>query len=102
LETAVEDLCWFGVKQAVACAFPVGFFLVLGLSRVVEVPGLARYDRILLTAVLLRMLHRGALVATGAGGGRRRHGEPNASGSRGLQAERPRRGERAGDGVRRR
>ncbi|MBW3657110.1 MAG: DUF817 domain-containing protein [Actinobacteria bacterium] len=47
---------WFGVKQAVACAFPVGFFLLLGLSRVVTVPGLARYDLVLAGAVLLQLV----------------------------------------------
>lgn len=61
LEDATEDLVWFGIKQAVACAFPVGFFVILGVSRVVSVPGIARYDLILLLAASLQLV----LVAVG-------------------------------------
>lgn len=61
LERGVEDLVWFGVKEAIACAMPVGFFGILAVTRVVELPGVARYDLVLLLAVLLQL----ALIGTG-------------------------------------
>ncbi|MDX1621593.1 MAG: DUF817 domain-containing protein [Nitriliruptorales bacterium] len=56
-----EDLVWFGFKEAIACAMPLGFFAILAFTRVVDIPGLARYDAVLLLAIALQV----ALVATG-------------------------------------
>lgn len=61
LERGAEDLVWFGVKEAIACTFPVAFFALLALTRVVEVPGVARYDLLLAAAVALQV----GLVAVG-------------------------------------
>jgi uncharacterized membrane protein YoaT (DUF817 family) len=58
---AAEDLAWFGCKQAIACAMPLGFFAILAFTRMVDVPGLARYDAVLVLAIALQV----ALVATG-------------------------------------
>lgn len=52
---------WFGVKEAVACAFPVAFFALLALTRVVDLPGVARYDLLLVAAVAIQLV----LVAVG-------------------------------------
>lgn len=60
-ERGVEELVWFGLRQAIACTFPVAFFLVLALSQVAPVPGIARYDVILLATILLQV----GLVASG-------------------------------------
>lgn len=61
VEKAVEDLLWFATKEAIACAFPLAFFALLALSKVVPLGPVARYDAILLAAVLLQVL----LVAVG-------------------------------------
>lgn len=44
----------FGLKEARACLFAGGFFLILLLSKAVHIPGLPRYDFILLMALLLQ------------------------------------------------
>lgn len=44
----------FGLKEARACIFAGSFFLVLALSKLVHVPGLPRYDFILLMALLIQ------------------------------------------------
>ncbi len=61
LETGVEDLLWFGLREAIACTFPVVFFAILGVTQVLDVPGIARYDVILLASVALQI----GLVASG-------------------------------------
>jgi uncharacterized membrane protein YoaT (DUF817 family) len=60
MRAAVLELLAFGLKEARACVFAGGFFAILVLSRVIHVPGLPRYDLILLLtlalqAVLLRL-----------------------------------------------
>lgn len=44
----------FGVKQARACVFAGAFIVVLWFSRFIHVPGLARYDLILLAALAIQ------------------------------------------------
>lgn len=61
LERGAEELVWFGCRQALACAFPVAFFAILAVCRVVEVPGVARYDLVLLLTLALQL----GLVASG-------------------------------------
>ena len=43
----IRKLWVFGYQQALSCIFPVMIFGALGLTKVVEIPGLARYDLIL-------------------------------------------------------
>ncbi len=61
LWVGAEDLAWFGCKQAVACAMPLGFFAILAFTRVVEFSAVARYDAVLLLALGLQL----TLVAVG-------------------------------------
>jgi len=51
----------FGLKQARACIFAGSFFGLLFISTKITVPGVARYDLILIGALLIQF----ALVATG-------------------------------------
>ncbi|WP_088006846.1 DUF817 domain-containing protein [Indiicoccus explosivorum] len=44
----MRDFIRFGYLQALCCIFPVIIFAALAVSKVVEVPGLPRYDLILL------------------------------------------------------
>lgn len=60
MKAALVEFLVFGVRQARACVFAGSFFVLLALSKVVEVPGLARYDALFLAAVVLQVL----LVAT--------------------------------------
>jgi len=61
LPIVVKEFLAFGVKQAQACVFAGSFFGLLFISTQVEVPGLARYDLILLGALLIQL----ALVVSG-------------------------------------
>jgi uncharacterized membrane protein YoaT (DUF817 family) len=56
-----RDLAAFSLLQARACVFALGFFAILVASRFVGIPGVPRYDLILVLSVLLQM----ALVSTG-------------------------------------
>lgn len=51
----IRKLWIFGYQQALSCIFPVMIFGALGLTKVVEIPGLARYDLILLICVLAQI-----------------------------------------------
>lgn len=51
---AVVEFLWFGAKEARACAFAGAFFALLAVSRQVEIPGLPRYDLILIGALALQ------------------------------------------------
>ncbi len=44
----------FGLKEVRACIFAGSFFLVLALSKLIHIPGLPRYDFILLMALLIQ------------------------------------------------
>lgn len=54
----------FGLKEARACVFAGGFFLILLASRHVHVPGLARYDLILFLSLGLQAILVGMRVET--------------------------------------
>lgn len=54
VKAALHEFLVFGLKEARACVFAGGFFLILVVSKAVHVPGLARYDFILLMALLLQ------------------------------------------------
>lgn len=53
---AINEVLVFGLKEARACVFAGSFFLLLALSKVVEIPGLARYDLLFLGAVGLQVV----------------------------------------------
>lgn len=50
------EFWWFGLKQAWACAFAGGFFAILALTAQFRFESLARYDAILIGALLLQAL----------------------------------------------
>ena len=54
LQAGLHEFLVFGLKEARACVFAGGFFLILVASKAVGIPGLARYDFILLMALLLQ------------------------------------------------
>ena len=57
----VREFVAFGIKEAQSCVFAGSFFALLFISTQFEVPGLARYDLILLGALLIQAV----LLATG-------------------------------------
>lgn len=64
MKAAAVEFLVFGLKQARACVFAGSFFALLALSRVVEIPGLARYDALFLGALALQALLLGARIET--------------------------------------
>ncbi|NMO98125.1 DUF817 domain-containing protein [Paenibacillus lemnae] len=48
----IRKLWTFGMQQALSCIFPVIIFAALGLTKIVDIPGLPRYDLILLICLL--------------------------------------------------
>ena len=54
MRDGLREFALFGFKEARACVFAGGFFLILVLSKAVHVPGLPRYDFILLMALGLQ------------------------------------------------
>jgi len=50
----IREFAIFGLKEARACVFAGGFFLILILSKAISIPGLPRYDLILILALLLQ------------------------------------------------
>ncbi|SFP90734.1 DUF817 domain-containing protein [Salibacterium halotolerans] len=52
----MRQLFYFGWEQAKSCVFPLVIFLSLGLTQVVSVPGLARYDLIFLICTAAQAL----------------------------------------------
>lgn len=54
MKAAIREFACFALKEARACLFAGGFFLILVASNAVLVPGLPRYDFILLMALLLQ------------------------------------------------
>jgi len=61
LPTYLREFLAFGIKEAQSCVFAGSFFALLFISTKFDVPGLARYDLILLGALLIQA----ALLATG-------------------------------------
>lgn len=53
---AVGQLLHFGYHQAMSCIFPVAIFGTLALTRVIAVPGLYRYDAILVILLTVQYL----------------------------------------------
>jgi uncharacterized membrane protein YoaT (DUF817 family) len=59
-QAAVHEFLWFGIRQLQACVFAGAFFLLLAVSRLLPEMPIARYDLILIGAVLLQF----AMIAT--------------------------------------
>ncbi|MGG3283571.1 DUF817 domain-containing protein [Paenibacillus solani] len=51
----IRKLWFFGYQQALSCIFPVIIFGTLALTKVVEIPGLPRYDLILIICILAQI-----------------------------------------------
>lgn len=52
----LRRLWLFGWNQALSCIFPVIIFATLGLTKFVHVPGIARYDLILLVCIAAQIM----------------------------------------------
>jgi len=52
----IKDLLYFGYHQALSCIFPVVIFLTLALSKIISIPGLYRYDFILLVCLITQYI----------------------------------------------
>ncbi len=50
----IKQLLHFTYEQALSCLFPVVIFLTLALSKIVSIPGLYRYDFILIVCLLMQ------------------------------------------------
>ena len=48
----LEQLIDFTKRQAISCVFPVAIFATLAFTQVVHIPGIARYDLILIICLL--------------------------------------------------
>jgi uncharacterized membrane protein YoaT (DUF817 family) len=46
----------FGFKEALCCVFPVSIFVILAVTQVIHIPGVPRYDLILLSCVAVQVL----------------------------------------------
>ncbi|KOP65165.1 hypothetical protein AMS62_07830 [Bacillus sp. FJAT-18019] len=51
----IRKLWFFGYQQALSCIFPVIIFGTLALTKVIEIPGLPRYDLILIICILAQI-----------------------------------------------
>ena len=56
LRHTVLQLCRFAWQQALSCLFPILLFLTFGLTRFIVVPGLHRYDLILLICLAIQAM----------------------------------------------
>lgn len=61
MPSLLREFLAFGIKQAQSCVFAVSFFGLLFISTQFSIPGLARYDLILIGALLIQA----ALLITG-------------------------------------
>ena len=52
----IKQLLHFTYEQALSCLFPVVIFLTLALSKIVSIPGLYRYDFILIACLLMQWI----------------------------------------------
>ena len=50
----IKQLLHFTYEQALSCLFPVVIFLTLALSKLITIPGLYRYDFILIVCLLMQ------------------------------------------------
>lgn len=52
----IKQLLHFTYEQALSCLFPVTIFLTLALSKIISIPGLYRYDFILIVCLLMQWI----------------------------------------------
>ena len=52
----IKQLLHFTYEQALSCLFPVVIFLTLALSKIISIPGLYRYDFILIVCLLMQWI----------------------------------------------
>jgi uncharacterized membrane protein YoaT (DUF817 family) len=52
----IKYLIYFAAQQAVSCVFPVAIFLILAISKVINIPFLYRYDFILIACVIVQVM----------------------------------------------
>ena len=52
----IKQLLHFTYEQTLSCLFPVVIFLTLALSKIVSIPGLYRYDFILIACLLMQWI----------------------------------------------
>lgn len=55
IQTFFRKLWQFGYIQALCCIFPVAVFATLAISKFVHIPGLPRYDFILIVLILVQV-----------------------------------------------
>ena len=46
----------FGIQEALSCIFPVSIFIILAITQVIHIPGLHRYDLILLLCLAVQVI----------------------------------------------
>ncbi len=51
----LRELFAFGYKEAISCIFPVFVFGMLALTRLIEVPGISRYDFLLIACLAMQV-----------------------------------------------
>ncbi|MGE5703221.1 MAG: DUF817 domain-containing protein [Clostridia bacterium] len=56
MKRAFVLLMHFTYHQAMSCLFPVGIFLCLALTKVITIPGLPRYDLLLLLCIAMQVM----------------------------------------------
>ncbi|WP_018781576.1 DUF817 domain-containing protein [Bacillus sp. 95MFCvi2.1] len=52
----IKQLLFFAYQQALSCIFPVVIFVTLALSKFISIPGLYRYDFILIVCLLMQYI----------------------------------------------
>lgn len=52
----MRELFAFGYKEAISCLFPVFIFGMLAISKLFSIPGLPRYDLLLISCLLMQYL----------------------------------------------
>lgn len=56
LKSFFKDLSYFIYHQSLSCIFPVVIFMTLALSNAIQIPGVSRYDFILIICLLAQYL----------------------------------------------
>lgn len=56
MDRNIRQLIDFAARQSLSCIFPVTIFAALALTRVISVPGLPRYDLILIICLFVQFL----------------------------------------------
>jgi uncharacterized membrane protein YoaT (DUF817 family) len=56
LAAGITEFIIFGLKQAAACVFAGSFLFLLAISSHISIPGLARYDFLFLSAILIQIV----------------------------------------------